>query len=175
MISIPIPHALDPLCFLLGEFKSLSATTAIALPTVQYAREDGSKTEPVERKFVDSIGVQGVLESGALVSFALNTTTAASPGHLQWVITGEKGSLKFEASGPFLVMSPPTLYQYTPGEGKGWEVVDFASTSFGGIGEVYAAFADGKKPYVDFDEAVKRHRMVEAIERSATMGTQESY
>ncbi len=175
MISIPVPHALDPLCFLLGEFKSLSATTTIALPTVQYAREDGSKTEPVERKFADSIGVQGVLESGALVSFTLASTTAATPGYLQWVITGEKGSLKFEASGPFLVMTPPTLYQHTHGEGKEWEIVDFASTSFGGIGGVYAAFADGEKSYVDFDEAVKRHRMVEAVERSATRGTRESY
>ena len=106
LISSTVFHALDPLIFL------LSATRTTVFLTVQYAREDGLETEPVERKFVDSVGLQGVLESGALVSSALTTTTTAIPGRLQLIITGEKGSLKSEASGPFK-LTPPTLYQYT--------------------------------------------------------------
>ena len=47
--------------------------------------------------------------------------------------------------------------------------------AFGGIGEVYNAFAEGKGGIVDFDEAVKRHKMVDAIFRSGEKGTRESY
>ena len=47
---------------------------------------------------------------------------------------------------------------------------------FGGVAEIYEelVMGDGKKR-VDFEEAVKRHRMVEAVLRSAKDGTRESY
>ena len=176
LISIPAIHALDPLCFILGEFESLNATSNITFPNIQFIREDGTKTEPEKRNFADTVGIQGILRGGTFVSFSLNITTDGTPAHFEWVIAGEKGSLKFVGPAIFIGMGTPTLYQYTPGEGKDWEKVEFASTSYGGIGELYARFVEGgKNTYVDFDEAVKRHRMVEAIERSAAKGTRESY
>lgn len=175
MVSIPTAHMLDPLCFLLSEFKSLNATTAITYPTVQFTKADGTKTEPAERKFVDSISVQGVLQSGATASLSISATAEATPERFEWIISGAKGSLKIEGAAAFIVMAPPTLYQYTPGEGAKWEEVQVEKGMFGDIGEVYAAYAEGRKGVVDFDEAVKRHRMVEAIYRSAEKGTRESY
>ena len=174
-ITIPTAHALDPLCFLLGEFKSLNATTATTFPTVQFTRSDGTKTEPEKRKFVDSVAVQGVLESGTTVTFSSTTTTDATPGQFEWIIAGEKASLKFEAPVMFIVLYPPALYQYTPGEGAKWEELEVVGCGGGGIGEVYAAYAEGKEGVVDFEEALKRHRMVAAIEKSAANGTRESY
>ena len=136
LISTTVPHALDPLCFLLGKFSSLVATASTVLPNVQYAREDESKPEPAGHKFVDPVGRQGVPESGALVSFALTTTIRAIPESGQWIIKGEEGPLEFEAPSPFR-LTPPTLYQYTPYEEGGWEIVNVASTS---IDELYATF-----------------------------------
>lgn len=193
MISIATAHLLDPLCFLLGEFRSLNATTATTYPTIQFTKDDGTKTAPEPRQLADSIAVQGVLESGTTVSFTNVYTTEATPDSLEWIIAGEQGSLKFTGASSFLAFSPAKLHLYKPAateesqkrknvykpvEGERWAEVDVGSPTpaFGGIGLVYDAFASGKKgTYVDFDEAVKRHRMVEAIYRSAEKGTRETY
>ena len=174
-ITIPTAHALDPLCFLLGEFKSLNATTTTTFPTVQFTKPDGTKTEPDKRKFVDSVAVQGILESGTIVSFSSTTTTDATPGQFEWIIAGEKASLKFEAPIMFIANHPPALYQFKPGEGAKWEEVEVVGGGGGGIGEVYVAYAEGKEGVVNFDAALVRHRMVAAIEKSAANGTRESY
>ena len=183
-------HALDPICYLLGEFKSLNATTATVFPEIRFVQADGSKGEPVKRNIPDFVSVSGMLESGAAASFVLAITTEATPTHFEWIISGEEGSLKFESQAP-LTMGPHRLYQCASykqdGKGDGdkmpwdvrdgvkWEEVEFEQGAFGGIGEVYGAFADGSKDLVDFDEAVKRHKMIEAIFRSAKNGTRESY
>ena len=176
LISIATGHALDTLCYLLGEFKHLTATTAITFPKFPLTNGDG-KTEMIERKFKDSIAIQGILENGAIANYAFTTTTEATPPRFEWIISGVKGSLKFEGPSMFISMFPPTLFQHQIGEGANWEEVKFGSQmAFGGVGEIYAAYAEGKKDgLVDFDEAVKRHRMIEAIYRSAEKGTRESY
>lgn len=193
MISVGTAHILDPLCFLLGEFKSLNATTETTFPEISYKRADGSRTDPEPRTFADSIMVQGVLQSGATVGFINTQTTEATPGSLEWIISGEKASLKISGASSFLGLFPAKLYQHSAGEGvegvkmdnydfslgggSEWKEVDIgAPFAFGGIGHVYETFAAGKKGvFVDFDEAVIRHRMVEAIYRSAEKGTRESY
>lgn len=192
MVTIPTIHALDPLCYLLGEFKSLNATTATTFPELRFVQADGSRGEPVKNNIADFISIQGVLESGATVNFVFSSTTEATPGRFEWIISGEKGSLKIDGPSQFIAMAPHKLYQLAPAlendkeeeednsfatlaKGGQWKEVEFEKGPFGGIGEVYAAFADGNKDLVDFDEAVKRHRMVEAIYRSAAKGTRESY
>lgn len=176
IVSIPTGHILDTLCYLLGEFKTLNATTAITFPDVQLKGADG-KSKIMKRNFMDSIAIQGILENGATTNYVFATTTDATPAKFEWIISGEKASLKFEGSSIYIAMSPPTLSQYTPAEGAKRETVEIASPmAFGGIGEGYAAFAEGRKDgLVDFDDAVKRHKMVEAIYRSAEKGTRESY
>ncbi|KAL9066028.1 MAG: hypothetical protein Q9161_007818 [Pseudevernia consocians] len=184
IVTIPTIHSLDPLCYLLGEFKSLNATTATTFPEIGFIQADGSKTDPVKSTLADFVSIQGVLESGATVNFVSSSTTEATPAHFEWIISGEEGSLKLEGPGQFIAMAPPTLYQFAPPKqvGKGdeekggkWEEVEVEKGGFGGIGEVYAAFAEGNQDLVDFDVAVKRHKMVEAIFRSAKEGTRESY
>ena len=194
MVTIPTIHTLDPLCYLLGEFKSLNATTATTFPELRFIQADGSKGEPVKSNIADFISIQGVLESGATVNFVSSSTTEATPGRFEWIISGEKLSLKFEGPSQFIAIAPHNLYQLAPAQENGkeweeenvfekfasgvvgqWQEVEFEKGPFGGIGEVYAAFADGNKDLVDFDEAVKRHKLVEAIFRSAEKGTRESY
>ncbi len=178
LVTIPTIHALDPLCYLLGEFKSFNVTTAITFPEIGFIQADGSR-ESAKRTQADCVSVQGVLESGAVASFVSTSTTEATPGRFEWIISGEKGSLKFEGPGQFIAIVPHKLYQSAAGkEGGKWEEVEYEkgqSGAIGGIGPVYEAFAKGSKDLVDFDEAVKRHKMVDAIFRSATNGTRESY
>lgn len=192
-VSIITIHALDPLCYLLGEFQSFNATTATTLPELRFIQADGSKGEPVKSNLADFISISGVLESGVAVNYVSKFTTEATPERMEWIISGEKGSLKFEGIGALMAMAPPTLYQYAqaeqerqekegksrfvPEKGGQWEEIEMenGNGAFGGIGEVYRAFAEGNKDLVDFEVAVKRHKMVEAIYRSAKNGTRESY
>ena len=169
--TIPVAHTIDPLCFLLGEFISLNATSVIVHPRVKI---DGNETA---RNFADSVSVSGVLESGATATFTCNMTTPATPDSLYWIISGEKGALKFEGKHAFFVFSPPALYQYVPGEGAKWEEVEVQkSKHFGGIAEVYETYAEGKGDgLVDFEEAVKRHRLIDAIFRSSESGQRVNY
>ena len=194
LVTVATVHALDPLLYLLGEFKSLNATTATVFPEIRFLQADGSKGEPVKSKIADFVSISGVLESGTAVNFVLECVTDATPEHMEWIISGEKGSLKLESPAPFLVMSPPSLYRSTrpkqQGEGKEgemqpaweeekskaqWEEVKYEKGVIGGIGEVYTALAEGNKDLVDFDVAVQRHKIVEAIIRSAESGTRETF
>lgn len=192
-VSIITIHAMDPLCYLLGEFQSFNATTATAFPELRFIQADGSKGEPVKSNLADFISISGVLESGVAVNYVSKFTTEATPERMEWIISGEKGSLKLEGAGALMAMAPPTLYQYAqpeqegqekegksrfmPEKGGQWEEIEMenGNGAFGGIGEVYRAFAEGNKDLVDFEVAVKRHKMVEAIFRSAKNGTKESY
>lgn len=194
-VSIMTIHTLDPLCYLLGEFKSFNATTATAFPELRFIQANGSKGEPVKSTLADFISISGVLESGVPASSVLTSTTVeATRERLEWIISGEKGSLKFEG-GPFIAMSPHRLFQYAQPEqeaqvredkerfvaeegaekGAEWKEVEVEKVAFGGIGQVYRAFAEGSPDLVDFETAVKRHKMIDAIFRSAKSGTRESY
>ncbi|KAL9637562.1 MAG: hypothetical protein Q9164_002122 [Protoblastenia rupestris] len=186
-VSIPVSHVIDPFCYLLGEFKWLSASLEQKFPTVQFLKSDGNPGSPVKSNIKDALAVHGVLESGASASFAYNATTTATPDNLNWVISGEKGSLKFESDNAAIQMAATKLLMYkmpeTPAAGiyeekkpAEWVEVEVAPfIAFGGIGEVYQAVAEGRPGLVDFEEAVKRHHMVDAIFRSAEKGTRETY
>lgn len=175
--TIPVGHVLDPLCSLLGEFKHLNATSAITHPQVKVNGGDDKDSETIPRNNADSVSVTGVLESGATASTTINTTTPATPNSFYWIISGEKGALKFEGTNVFIAFSAPTLSQYKPGEGAKWEEVEVPkSEHFGGVGEVYHAFAEGNETaLVDFEEAVKRMKMIDAILRSSKSGERVSY
>lgn len=120
-----------------------------------------TKTVSETRRLADSICLRGILERGTIVSFMNTSTTEAiltalSPPKLYLYKLTKAESAKEE--GP-----------YKPGQGGKWEKVEGGTPSpaSGGIRPVYEAFASGKKgTYVDFDDAVKRHKMVQAIYRS---------
>jgi predicted dehydrogenase len=165
------------MCFLLGEFSHLTPTTNTAFrhsPNQQNDHESQNPTSP------DSFSVQGILDSGAAVSFHMFLMTAEAPSSVSWAITGEKGSLKFEGSNINIQMIPPTLYQHQGGGSKmNWEKVEVpAPMAFGGVGELYEAIALGEKVegcLVNFEMVALRHRMLDACARSAKDGTRETY
>ena len=190
-VSIPVSHTLDPVLFTLGsEFAYLIADLRINFPDVLIQNADGKGTHTVKRDTPDSVTVSGVLKNGASVSTTFNITTPATPDYLSWIIVGEKASLKLESDNAQLQMAPDAkLSMYTPPRNGGldsiyanpepprWAQVEVPKGQyFGGVAEVYQAFAEGKtEALVDFAEATKRHRMVDAIFRSAKNGTKETY
>lgn len=103
---------------MLGEFSSLSATTAIRHPLVSLVGTD----EILEATTPDHIAIQGILQSGALVSMhfragaGLQVDSSASAGNSPvnffWEIEGENGLivLKGPAGHVQVGASYPCLY-----------------------------------------------------------------
>jgi predicted dehydrogenase len=178
MLTIPMGHTIDALCHCLGEFRSLVATTAIRQPFV-------TRTDTGERLLKtseDQIVISGDLESGAVAS--IHYRAGASRGtNLLWEINGSEGDLQITADGghgqifdlslaggcgtdrELRPMPVPAVHRWAPPELAGPAV---------NVAQLYARFADdlrdGTSTAPDFDDAVRRHRMIAAIEEAAVSG-----
>jgi predicted dehydrogenase len=90
MLTVSLSHFLDPFNFILGDFKSLSATLATRRTSVIV--QETQKTIP--QTTPDQIIVQGTLQSGAVASihFRGGGGFAEKGSHdLLWEIEGEDG------------------------------------------------------------------------------------
>ncbi|KAL9611681.1 MAG: hypothetical protein Q9167_003676 [Letrouitia subvulpina] len=195
LVSIPVAHTLDPILHILGEFRSLNATTSIVNPNIIFLSPDGTPSDPVPRNDPDNVLIQGTLTSGATLNFQFIMPPSSTPSTFSWLIHGEKGALKVESSSCAVQMmeakvfqaelpdssaaSTKNLLEVFSRTGPQWKEVGVEKREldsfFGGIGVAYEAFVKNPGELVTFDDAVVRHRMVEAIKKSAKEGTRESY
>lgn len=178
MLTIPMGHTIDALCHCLGEFTSLSATTAIRQPFVTRTDTGERLTKTAE----DQVAISGVLESGAVAS--IHYRGGASRGaKLLWEINGSEGDLQITADG-----GHGQIFDLSLAGGRGEEKVlrpmpvppqhRWAPAALAGpavnVAQAYARFADdlrdGTRLCADFDDAVQRHRLIAAIEESAASG-----
>jgi predicted dehydrogenase len=173
-LTIAGGHALDGLCYILGEFDALAARLATRI-TAWKSTETGQDV-PVDSP--DTISVAGVLQSGAEVSVHV----AAIPFHpsgTRLEIYGRNGTMVISAprafnigpnvlyaakgNAPLAEMPVPAPYTLVP-EGT-------PSGPPHNVAQAYRraahAFAAGMEFEVDFDLAVTRHTLIDAIERSA--------
>jgi predicted dehydrogenase len=176
MLSIAVGHAADGLCYCLGEAAELSATMTVRQKTYTIAGAKESKPKSAD----DQIAITGLLESGA--AFAIHYRGGISRGtNLLWEINGTEGDLQLTSAGgqpqifelelrgasgaqsSLETLPVPQHYWWAPPQGPGTNVA-----------QAYARFArdyrDGTHLAPTFDDAVTRHRMLDAIERSATTG-----
>src|SRR5205807_7622211 len=142
-------------------------------------RERIVKTAP------DQIAVIGTLKSGAIASVHVREAVAGGTGFL-WEINGTDGTLRITADAAY-----PEIYPLTVAGARGRnEPIELAVpaaliekwpslTSLEGapafnVGRAYAAFAadiaNGTHTVPDFADAVRRHEVIAAIERSAASG-----
>lgn len=164
------------MCHALGEFTSLQATAGIRFPTMNLLGMNGNVTRSVQRHTADSLTVQGTLQGGASASVHIYASTAESmsPMPLLWSITGEKGTLKMEGSNGMIQLAPPRMFLCLASRSN-WEEIELPEQmAVGGVGEAYLAFAKGEQ-VPNFKAAVLRHRMLEAVMKSANQGTREGY
>jgi predicted dehydrogenase len=99
MLEIGMGHQLDIVTHLLGEFSSVSATTAIAYPTVTLVDASGKPTgNTVTSTVSDHIAFSGELKSGAVASVTWRSGYSLSKGRKQllWIIDGDDGSITME-------------------------------------------------------------------------------
>ena len=175
-LTIAGGHAIDAMCAVLGEFAELSARVSTRIP--EWRTLEG-KPYPVDSP--DSINVVGRMASGAEV--AINVVAVPSnPSGNRLEIYGREGALVIRASGalsigpnqlhagrgkePMAPMPVPAKYRFVPENAPGGQPYNVA--------QAYARAADavrgGASFDVDFDLAVRRHALIDAIERSSAGG-----
>jgi predicted dehydrogenase len=175
-LTIAGGHAIDALCAVLGELAEVSARVSTRIP--EWRTLDG-KTVPVDAP--DSINVAGRMAGGAEVSISV-AAVPSNPGGNRMEIYGREGALFIRAEGS-LNIGPSQVYA-----GKGKEAMAPMpvpakyrlapeGTPGGGpynVAQAYARMTDalraGRSFDVDFDLAVQRHTLIDAIERSSATG-----
>ncbi|TME96594.1 MAG: Gfo/Idh/MocA family oxidoreductase [Chloroflexi bacterium] len=180
MLSIALGHAADALCNCLGEVRELSATMTVRRKTFTIAGTGHSEPMTTE----DQVGVTGLLEGGA--AFSIHYRGGHSRGtNLLWEINGTEGDLQLTAAGgqaqifemtvrggrgaqsSLEVLPVPQQYRWAPPQGP--------STN---VAQAYARFArdyrEGTHLCPTFDDAVTRHRMLDAIEMAAATGQRQT-
>jgi predicted dehydrogenase len=129
--------------------------------------------------------VIGTLTSGATASVHIREAVAGGTGFL-WEINGTDGTLRITADAPYPGIFPLTVAgahgQDDPAElavptalTENWpELTSLNGTPAYNVGRAYAAFAsdvdNGTHTVPDFADAVRRHEVIAAIERSAASG-----
>jgi predicted dehydrogenase len=180
-LTIAVGHSLDTLNYVLGQFADLSAVSALRRPlmTIEETGEQIAKTA------ADQIAVIGTLTSGVTASIHIREAVAGGVGFL-WEINGTDGTLRITADAPF-----PGIFPLAVAGASGQnELAELAvptaltekwpaltgldGTPGYNVGRAYAAFAadidDRTHTVPDFADAVRRHEITDAIERSAASG-----
>ncbi len=176
VLTITGGHAIDTLCAVLGEFAEVSARVSTRIP--EWRTLDGT---PVPVDSPDSINVIGRMAGGAEVS--VNIATAPSnPSGNRMEIYGREGALVIRADGSLSLgpcemhagkgkekmaaMPVPAKYKVAPEGTPGGPPHNVA--------QAYARAADALRGAgsfdVDFNLAVQRHKLIDAIERSSATG-----
>ncbi len=177
MLSIALGHAADALCHCLGEVRELSATMTMRRKSFTVGRTGESKPMAAD----DQVAVSGLLESGA--AFSMHYRGGSSRGtNLLWEINGTEGDLQLIAEGgqtqifemtvrggsgaqsSLEILPVPNEYRWAPPQpGPGTNVA-----------QAYVRFArdyrEGTHLSPTFEDAVTRHRMLNAIEMAAATG-----
>src|SRR5438477_8429063 len=181
LLTVPVGHSLDILNYVLGEFAELSALSEVRRPLITI-EETG---ERIVKTAADQIAVIGTLRSGATASVHIREAVAGGTGFL-WEINGSDGTLRITAEA-----AVPGIFPLTVAGAKGrnelaphavptaltqkWPALSsLEGAPAYNVGRVYAAFAadidNGTHTVPDFADAVRRHELIAAIERSAASG-----
>ncbi|KAH9869993.1 hypothetical protein J1614_006914 [Plenodomus biglobosus] len=182
LVTIPFGHAVDALCYVLGEVKDLSATLVNLYPELQLVDSAGKSVDSVKKTAHDHISLNGVLaEGGGLVDITYAPGMSRTGSDFHWQIIGTEGSLLLEGprgGGHVQMIQPTVKLAVNAEELKEIEVEKASDFSFN-VGKAWDAWAGVglNKGYsvTTFEDAVLRHKMLDAIYRSAASGKRENY
>jgi len=167
---------LSALTRMVGPISSVSATTGKLWPTTVLLDAEGKPTDKVlPHAYADNIALSGTLTEhpGAVVSafwrsIPLTGDKNAHRPSLLCIIDGDEGVIKFEGARPMgniNLLLPAKVYLND-------EEVNFEDLPFiGNTGRNWEEFAKGKEGvYPTWEDAVKLHELVDAIEKSSEKG-----
>jgi predicted dehydrogenase len=182
-LTITFGHSMDALCMVAGELTEVEAVVSTQVP--QWLESDTGKS--VEVTSPDNIMLAGRLEGGAVVSANVGVQPYHGSGY-RLEIYGTEGTLAMVGGGEAgqeakrVIMGGrrddkvmqrleiPERLKWVPEEvrtlGPGYDV-----------GQMWVKFAEairtGTRIEPDFDSAVRRHRMLDAISRASETGTRQ--
>lgn len=175
-LTIAAGHAIDALCFVVGEIDEVSARLATRI--TDWYNPDTGETVPVDSP--DWISLSGRLERGAEVSF-LVATVPTNPSGNRFEIYGSDGTLVISGGSlnsgpnrllgtrgkePLTALEPPECFTLVPDSVPAGAPRNVAQA----YARLATAIAAGEHFEPDFAHAVKRHTLIEAIERSSAEG-----
>jgi predicted dehydrogenase len=185
LLTINAGHALDAMCYMLGDFKELSATIANQIQQAKVLETD----EMIEKTTADQILINGTLNNGATasihvqggvtfrtgVSFEIYGTegvivlsNGSAHGQLQW------GDLKVEGmnlsnggdSSSLDVLSIPEQYRWVSDTIPSGPILNVAQA----IEKFGKDILEGTNYVPNFNDAVKLHVLLDLIQKSADTG-----
>jgi predicted dehydrogenase len=176
LLTISFGHMIDAVALVLGELVELAATTATRRP--QVPRLESGGLAPMSA--ADQVAISGRLEGGAVLSAHHRAGLATGAG-FALRIDGTEGTLEVTAP------ADPHLSPLTVRGSRGraaLAALELPEPSGGTVGRpgtpvytvarAYAAIRDdlidGTATVPDFRHALRRHRLLDAIERSAATG-----
>jgi len=179
-LTITFGHAIDAVCMVVGELAEVSAIVSTQVP--QWFETDTKKSVDVTSP--DNIMIQGRLEGGAIVSAYVGVHPYHGSGY-RLEIYGKEGTLMMIGGGEageearrkvmggrkddkaLTEIPVPEKYKWVP------EDVRNAGPSYD-VGQMWVKFAEAIRTNTaidpDFDFAVRRHRMLDAIVRASETG-----
>ena len=179
-LTITFGHSMDALCMVAGELAEVSAVVATQIP--QWFETDTRKYVDVTSP--DNVMLAGRLEGGALVSVHLGVNPYHGSGY-RLEIYGKEGTLMMVGGGDagqetkrqilggkkddkaLLELPVPERFKRVPEEVRG------LGPAYD-VGQMWVQFAEairsGGSVEADFDHAVRRHRMLDAIRRASETG-----
>jgi predicted dehydrogenase len=181
LLTVAVGHSLNLLAYVLGEFAELVAVSELRRPLITID-ESG---EQIVKTAADQIAVIGTLSSGVTASIHVREAVAGGTGFL-WEINGTDGTLRITADA-----AVPGIFPLTVAGARGrnepaqlavpvaltqkWPALtSLEGTPAFNVGRAYAGFAadidNGTHTVPDFADAVRRHEVIAAIERSAASG-----
>jgi predicted dehydrogenase len=170
-------HSIDPMCMCVGEFTGLSSRVSTRIK--QWKVTDTG--EMIDVEVPDNVMLHGVVESGALVSAHIGTMPTATPG-FRMEIYGTGGVLHVSTPGAPqrdanklmgatgraapAAMEVPVSYIEVPADTPAGPPNNVAAL-YRRLGK---AMRSGSAVDPDFDHAVERHRLIDAIASGGSSG-----
>ena len=179
-LTITFGHAMDALCMVAGELAEVAAVVSTQVP--QWFETDTKKYVDVTSP--DNVLLAGRLDSGAVVNVHLAVQPYHGSGY-RLEIYGKEGTLAMIGGGEagqevrrkimgghkddkaLTELPVPERFKWVPEEVRGLGAAY-------DVGQMWVKFAEavrsGGAPEADFDHAVRRHRMLDAIRRASESG-----
>ena len=177
-LTINFGHVIDALCMCLGEFTDVSALVTTRVP--QWHETDTDKMVDVTSP--DNVMVTGTLANRAVVSAYASSVPWLGSGY-RLEVYGRDGTLVLTAEenpqirGMRLLGgrgSNPELGEMPIPDRLTWVPESVPAGPQFNVAQMWSRFADairaGERAEPDFDSAVERHRLLDAIQRASDTG-----